>query len=1004
MNAHRKNPNGRVLGILPIFCIVFIALLAIPAITSADSFVGGVPLTTVKTGTVTGDLYIDATPAPDWGSKNVVKTFTLPSAAVGNITWARLYVSAYAGHMQSDYAFSITNKLDGNGDGTYETTLGTETGHAAFNYVGQDGCNDNTALGGTACDPFKMINDHENRVTSDYLMWYNVTNLIGSPTVNVNVDTTGSFDGRIKLITLVVAYNDPSSTTETTYWVNQGHDVCSYYTEDNLGEAAVGTTTFDTTGLSGITSATLTADYMASNNGYYGFPTSANTFTYTGGTPPVEGTFTNLELTRVADVQGAYSGVDSWDVTSSVTGTSDATFAYSRYFAGTGTSAFYKIPLAFLVVKKPLPAVAPVAGFAADVISGTAPLNVTFTDQSTNTPTSWAWDFGDGATSTGQNPVHAYTTAGNYSVSLTATNAGGSDMITKTDYVKVTAAVLPDLTITGTVNPVPGSAVFAREANPVKITNVKNNGTVAVSNFVVALYASDVSTTVPVNSTTIVSLAGGATTTVTLIDPTIRSTEGSSMTYTAKVDPDNLIAEKFEANNAKVSAAKSVKYNGYKGKGIYWDGGGNITTQHTFDLNGNVVYYTQSDAYYKAVGWTDRTETWTAASLPVPSTATVQKVYLYIAYNWDQTAAGVPDMTATFNGNTLTLGTPYMDWSNFGAYADYEYGLYPAIDVTSLYVANGDNTLVMTPNAANRNALYPSTLVVIYSDPTETRKQIFINEECDELGYSEASYGTTIAEATAYAPFTGMTIDTASVRSATLHSFAGSAGTDEGNLLFNGATVATSAWQGGPSTASAQSFDVKSHLTATGNEAGIQGTSSGGMDTLQQILVVEYTGLAPVAAFSADTTRGAAPLTVTFTDASTNTPTTWAWDFGDSDTTNATVQHPVHTYAATGTYTVSLTAANAAGSNTGTQTGYIIVITSTPAVVTIPGQALAPTDPDGDGLYEDLNGNGEKDFDDVIVFFNNLVWVQANEPASAFDFNGNAEIDYDDIVRLFGEL
>jgi len=52
---------------------------------------------------------------------------------------------------------------------------------------------------------------------------------------------------------------------------------------------------------------------------------------------------------------------------------------------------------------------------------------VVFTDLSTNTPTSWSWDFGDGGTSTLQNPVHLYATNGTYTVCLTASNFAGSD-------------------------------------------------------------------------------------------------------------------------------------------------------------------------------------------------------------------------------------------------------------------------------------------------------------------------------------------------------------------------------------------------------------------------------------------------------------------------------------------------------------------------------------------------------------------------------------------------
>jgi len=78
---------------------------------------------------------------------------------------------------------------------------------------------------------------------------------------------------------------------------------------------------------------------------------------------------------------------------------------------------------------------APVADFSASPLSGKYPLTVQFTDLSTNTPTSWLWDFGDGSTSTEQNPIHQYTSEGSFTVSLTATNAGGSDTKTKTNYI-----------------------------------------------------------------------------------------------------------------------------------------------------------------------------------------------------------------------------------------------------------------------------------------------------------------------------------------------------------------------------------------------------------------------------------------------------------------------------------------------------------------------------------------------------------------------------------------
>jgi PKD repeat protein len=65
--------------------------------------------------------------------------------------------------------------------------------------------------------------------------------------------------------------------------------------------------------------------------------------------------------------------------------------------------------------------------------------SVQFTDTSTGSPTSWLWDFGDGATSTAQNPSHTYTTQGAKTVTLTATNGTSSDTSTRTVTVGTTA-------------------------------------------------------------------------------------------------------------------------------------------------------------------------------------------------------------------------------------------------------------------------------------------------------------------------------------------------------------------------------------------------------------------------------------------------------------------------------------------------------------------------------------------------------------------------------------
>lgn len=101
------------------------------------------------------------------------------------------------------------------------------------------------------------------------------------------------------------------------------------------------------------------------------------------------------------------------------------------------------------------PLAVPVADFSGTPTSGSAPLSVTFTDLSTGDPTAWSWDFGDGVTSSIQNPVHAYTADGQYTVRLIVSNADGADTATKTNYISVGAGA-PTANFTGT--PTSGNA------------------------------------------------------------------------------------------------------------------------------------------------------------------------------------------------------------------------------------------------------------------------------------------------------------------------------------------------------------------------------------------------------------------------------------------------------------------------------------------------------------------------------------------------------------------
>ena len=77
------------------------------------------------------------------------------------------------------------------------------------------------------------------------------------------------------------------------------------------------------------------------------------------------------------------------------------------------------------------------ANFTATPLTGCAPLIVNFTNTSTGSPTSYSWDLGNGVTSVAVNPSTSYTLPGTYTVTLTVSNAGGSNTKTVVNYITV---------------------------------------------------------------------------------------------------------------------------------------------------------------------------------------------------------------------------------------------------------------------------------------------------------------------------------------------------------------------------------------------------------------------------------------------------------------------------------------------------------------------------------------------------------------------------------------
>ena len=111
----------------------------------------------------------------------------------------------------------------------------------------------------------------------------------------------------------------------------------------------------------------------------------------------------------------------------------------------------------------------PIIDFSSNYVAGSCVNPVQFTDQSTNLPASWQWDFGDGGTSTLQNPSHQYAATGSYNVTLAATNTYGTASVTRLNAVSVQVPCLTYCSANGVGPSGPGGQT---QASPFWITSL----------------------------------------------------------------------------------------------------------------------------------------------------------------------------------------------------------------------------------------------------------------------------------------------------------------------------------------------------------------------------------------------------------------------------------------------------------------------------------------------------------------------------------------------------
>lgn len=138
-------------------------------------------------------------------------------------------------------------------------------------------------------------------------------------------------------------------------------------------------------------------------------------------------------------------------------------------------------------------------------------------------------------------------------------------------------------------------------------------------------------------------------------------------------------------------------------------------------------------------------------------------------------------------------------------------------------------------------------------------------------------------------------------------------------------------------------------------------------DTGIYMINLSSTGtLPPIAEFAANVTSGIAPLTVLFIDAGNGgTPTSWFWDFGDGINSKHAM-NATHTFTSPGTYNVSLTVTNSAGSNSATRPGHVTV--TTPLATGFPVADF--NSPEAERVLGGINDQGIFE-NEVISFFDN---------------------------------
>jgi PKD repeat protein len=649
-------------------------------------------------------------------------------------------------------------------------------------------------------------------------------------------------------------------------------------------------------------------------------PTAAGAGLGTVG-PTTAKTWVDVPLTKEA-----FTGDGTYSLKLQVGSSADGTTWYSSREGANAPQ---------LVIGTTTPPTPPTASFTGEPTSGSAPLDVAFTDTSTGDPTSWSWSFGDGATSTLRNPTHTYAAAGTYTVTLTASNAGGSHTATRTDYITVAPPPPPTASFTGT--PTSGEA-------PLEVAFTDTSSGTPTS--WIWDFGDGAGSTLQ-NPTHTYAAAG--TYAVTLTASNAGGSDTVTMTDYVTVAPPPPPTASFTGTPTSGEAPLEVVFTDASTGGPTswsWDfgDGGTSTAQHpthtyaaagTYSVTLTVTNEVASDAL-------TRTGYVTVAPPPAPTasftgTPTSGAAPLEVAFT--DTSTGDPSSWSWDFGDgvTSTLRNPTHTYTTAGAYTvvltvtneggsdtrtrvDYITVLPPGsqtfapaadayVDSGAPVTNNGTAGTLRAKFGGTTGQTYRSYLRFSLSgltDPVaEAKLRLYVSDPANNGGNVYTVADNSWSE-------TGVTWDNAPA---------------VGTLLANVGPAALDTWVEISLPASAFTAGNGEYTLAVQSDDATDGTvwyaSREQLNAPQLIVRTAPPPPPPTASFTGTPTSGSAPLAVAFTDTSAGEPTSWSWDFGDGGT--STQQHPTHTYTAAGTYTVTLTATNESGSDTDVLTGYVVV-------------------------------------------------------------------------------